>query len=545
MSTDAVRPQTSAKPFYSPGDLSEADYGRDLGDPGSYPFTRGRRASLDRGRGWILRELSGEGPPARSNAQFRRLIESGASGLDVIGDAPTFACFDPDHPMARNGVGTQGVSLCRLQDLLELYEGIPIDRVTLSHSVQGWFGVAAVYLVARARGVAPEVLRGSVLQMPLYGEDYSYAVHMPVELRLRLALDSIEFCTREMPRFHSFLEDTYFVSDGGPDAVEEMALGFVEIRKVVRGLLGRGLDVDRFAPRIAILVNCRMNFFEEIAKIRATRRLFARMMREEFGAKDPRSWSVNVTAHTAGSALTAQQPINNVVRGTSQALALAMAGVQAMEISTFDEAFRPPSHEAHLVALRTQQIIGLETGVTDVVDPLGGSYYVERLTDEMEGKIRGEVDRIEAMGDPADLAARGFFRSILERAMVERAREVQDGSLPRVGVNVFTMPEEEDRMLREVAETKVEPCWDHVERIREFKRSRDPMRLGAALAELLEVGKSREHSLMPPIVAAFEAEATLGEISGTLRLAYGLPYDPFGAMKPPVDGSPIDTTLRL
>jgi methylmalonyl-CoA mutase N-terminal domain/subunit len=236
------------------------------------------------------------------------------------------------------------------------------------------------------------------------------------------------------------------------------------------------------------------------------------MMREEFGAKDPRSWSVNITAHTAGSALTAQQPINNVVRGTSQALALAMAGVQAMEISTFDEAYRPPSHEAHVVALRTQQIIGLETGVTGVVDPLGGSYYVERLTNEMEGKIREAVGRIEAMGDPADLAARGFFRSLLERAMVERAREVEDGTVPRVGVNVFSMPEEEDRLLREVAETKVEPCWDHVERIREFKRSRDMGRLGGALRALLEAGKNREQSLMPAIIAAFEAEATLGEV---------------------------------
>ena len=540
MSTDNPQSQNSAKSFYSPADLSEVDYAGDLGDPGSYPFTRGRRASLDRSRGWILRELSGEGPPARSNAQFRRLIDSGASGLDVIGDAPTFACFDPDHPMAHNGVGTQGVSLCRRQDFLELYDGIPIDRVTLSHSVQGWFGVAAVYLVARARGVALEELRGSVLQMPLYGEDYSYAVHMPVELRLRLALDSIEFCTREMPRFHSFLEDTYFVSDGGPDAVEEMALGFVEIRKVVRGLLARGLDIDRFAPRIAILVNCRMNFFEEVAKIRATRRFFARMMREEFGAKDPRSWSVNITAHTAGSALTAQQPINNVVRGTSQALALAMAGVQAMEISTFDEAYRPPSHEAHVVALRTQQIIGLETGVTGVVDPLGGSYYVERLTNEMEGKIREAVGRIEAMGDPVDLAARGFFRSLLERAMVERAREVEDGTVPRVGVNVFSVPEEEDRLLREVAETKVEPCWDHVERIREFKRSRDMGRLGGALRALLEAGKNREQSLMPAIIAAFEADATLGEVAGMLRLAYGAAYDPFGAMTPPLDGGSLD-----
>ena len=519
------------EPFYGPADAAAEDYRRDLGDPGQFPYTRGRLASAH-GSGWIERELSGEGSPERSNAQFRDLIAKGAAGLDVIGDAPTVACIDPDEPFARGSVGTQGVSLCRLDDFRELYDGIPIERITLSHSLPAWFAVAALDRVARERGVDPAILRGSVIQTPLYAEDYCYAVHMPVALRLRLTLDSIEFCAREMPKFHSFVEDTYYVSDGGPDAVEEMALGFVEIRKVVRDLLARGVAIDRFAPRIAILVNCRMDFFEEIAKIRATRRLFARMMRDEFGARDPRSWSVNVSAHTAGSALTAEQPINNVVRGTAQALALVLAGVQAIEISTFDEAYRTPSPEAHLVGLRTQQILALEAGVARVADPLGGSYYVESLTDEMERRIRRRIDEIERRGDAADLSAQGWFRSILESAMVTRVREIQDGTIPRVGVNVFRVPEQDDRLLREVAEGKIEPCQEHVERIRSFKISRDHRRVRPAVDGVFEAARDPRAALLPPIQGALGAGATLGEISGALRAAYDVDRDPFARAVP-------------
>jgi methylmalonyl-CoA mutase N-terminal domain/subunit len=518
---------SAKKRFYRPDDVAGIDYATDLNDPGEYPYTRGRRVPQKSHEGsWILQELSGEGSPAYSNRQFRDLIARGAAGLDVIGDAPSVGCLDPDHPFARASVGTQGVSISRLQDFFELYDGIPLDRVTVSHSLPGWFTVAGLYLLGRKQGVNPGALRGSVIQSPLFGEDYSYAVHMPVELRIRLALDSIEFCTREMPRFHSFVEDTYFVSDGGPDAVDEMALGFIEIRKLVRELLRRGLDIDQFAPRIAILVNCRMDFFEEIAKIRASRRIFARMMREEFGARDPRSLSVNITAHTAGSALTAQQPANNIVRGAIQGVALALAGVQAMEISTFDEAYRTPSREAHLLAIRTQQIIGLETGCTAVADPLGGSYYVENLTREMEQRIENRFHEIEGLGDAAALSSSGYFRRLLEEAMVTRAAEVQQGTVAKVGVNTCQIPEEQDTMLREVVETKIEPCLDHIERIREFKKTRNRERVCTALARVRATAENRAASLMAPVLSALEADATLGELSGVMRMAYGMPYDP-------------------
>ena len=396
-----------------------------------------------------------------------------------------------------------------------------------------WFAVAGLYLLAQARKVEANVLRGSVIQTPLYAEDYCYAIHMPVELRMRLTLDSIEFCTREMPRFHSFVEDTYFVSDGGPSAVDEMALGFVEIRKVVRELTRRGLAIDSFAPRIAILVNCRMGFFEEIAKIRASRRIFAHMMRDEFGATDPRSWSVNITAHTAGSALTAQQPVNNVVRGAVQAVALALAGVQAMEISTFDEAYRTPSPQAHLIAVRTQQIIGLETDCGKVADPLGGSYYVESLTNEMEQRITERVHEIEAAGDAIDLSKRGYFRRLLEEAMISRAAEIEKGTVAKVGVNVCQILEEDDTMLRDLAETKIEPCVDQIERISEFKRGRDQDRVRYVLRALRTCASNRGESLMYPLIAALQADATIGELAGAMRLAYGTPYDPVSGFSAP------------
>jgi methylmalonyl-CoA mutase N-terminal domain/subunit len=441
--------------------------------------------------------------------------------------------MDPDHPFARHAVGTQGVSVCRLQDFHELYAGLPLDRITLSHSLPALYTVAGLYCAARERGVDPALLRGSVIQTPYYSEDTGYGTHMPFELRVRMSVDSIAFCAREMPKFHAFLEDTYYISDGGLDAVEEMALGFVEIRGLIRELLDRGVPVDSFAPRIAILVNCRMDFFEEIAKIRATRRLFARMLRDEFGARDPRSLAVNVTAHTSGMSLTAQQPVNNVVRGAIQSLALALAGVQAMEVSAFDEAYRTPSPEAHEVALRTQQIVHLESNATQVADPLGGSYFVESLTDEFERRIEEMVRRIEDMGDPAQLSDGGWFRRLFQDAMERHVRQLSDGTLRRVGVNCHTIPDEHDTLLREVAETKIEPYRDRIAEIRRHREQRDAGAVSGTLEALHACALDRGANLTPSVIAAFEAGATIGEMSEVLRTAYGVAADPLGMDEAP------------
>ena len=513
--------------FRTPDDDRGRDYARDVADPGSYPFTRGRlRPRHAPPAGWIQRELSGEGSPRRSNRQLHELLAHGALGVDIIGDNPSMAALDPDQPMCEPAVGTTGVSLCRKQDFVELLDGIPLDRVTLSHSLPSAFAVAGQYLAGRHHGIDPAVLRGSAIQSPMYAEDCSYATFLPYPVRMRLTLDSIGFCLRRMPRFHAYLEDTYFISDGGLDVVEEMSLGFVQLREITRRLLARGLEVDAFAPRIAILVNCRMDLLTEIAKIRATRRLFARMMREEFGARDPRSWSVNVAVHTSGLTLTAAQPALNIVRGAVQGLAMAMAGVQALEISTFDEPFRTPSAIAHQLAIRTQQVIHEETGVTATRDPLGGSYHLEGLTDDLERRIRAEVDRIEALGDVGDLVEQGYFRSVLAAAMDRHSRAVQSGELGVVGVNRHVVPAGEDTFLREVAEERFAPDLEHVERIRRWRPTRDAGGVRAALDRVREAAASPDADLMPPVVDALDADATIGEITGSLREGRGLPTDP-------------------
>lgn len=486
------------------------------------------------GETWIQRELSGEGDPERSNRQLKYLIAKGQTGIDVIGDSPTMACLDPDHPLCAQAVGTQGVSLCCKGDYLRLFRDIDLASVTVSGSLPSAFGTAGFYLAARHYGVDPTTLRGSMVQAPFFCEDCGYAMHMPFDLRLRLTCDSMEFCAEEMPRFHSFLEDTYYISEAGLDSVEEMALGFVEIRHVVRELLKRGVNIDSFAPRIAILLNCRMDFFEEIAKIRATRRLFAKMMRDEFGAKDPRSQAVVITCHTSGLSLTAQQPVNNIVRGTVQALALVLAGVEAIEISAFDEAYRTPSPESHLVGLRTQQVIHLESNAGKVLDPMGGSYFVESLTNEMERRITEMIQRIEAMGDPALLSERGWFRSLFEDAMERYARQIRERGLLKVGVNIHEMPEEEDTLLKEVAGRKIPPCVHRIKWIREMKSRRHQGMVKDALGALLGQAHARDRNLMRPVIQALDAGATMGEIAGILRMAYHLPYDPLGSMEPPI-----------
>lgn len=515
------------KDFYGPEDLQSIP----LADrPGEFPYTRGRRAEAVPIGGWIQRELSGEGDAKRSNEQFHYLISHGQTGLDVIGDSPTQACMDPDHPLSAKAIGTQGLSICTKHDYLELFRDIPLDKVSMSSSVPHMFFMAGLYMAGRHYGFDTKQLRGSTLLAPFYCEPNSYSVNLPVKCRVRMCADVMEFGAKEMPRFHSFIEDTYFFAEAGLNAVEEMALGFIEIRHLVREVLKRGVDIDSFAPRIAILVDCSMDFFEEIAKIRATRQLFAKMMRDEFGAKDPRSLTAVITSHTSGLTLTAQQIANNIVRGTTQALALVLAGAQAIEISTFDEALRTPSEEAHMVGLRTQQIIERETGISKVVDPLGGSYYVEALTAEIGKRIWDMVLEIESKGNAIDLHESGWFRSFFEEKMQRHYRQLENGELTVVGVNAFKIPPEKDTLLRDVSEAKIRPFTERADYIRAFKANRNQEDTKAALRIVRDAAKE-DRNLVPLVIDAMERDATMGEICGVIRQAYGMPYDVYGAVE--------------
>ena len=508
--------------------LKEYYVGRGNGaeKPGEFPFTRGRMASPHKAGSWIQRELSGEGDANRSNQQIRYLLEHGQEGIDFIGDAPTQSMLDPDHPLSRESVGTQGVSLSTKRDYLELFQDVSFEGISVSTSVPAVFALAGLTLAAREKGFPLDQLRGSVLHPPLYVEDCAYAWRLPVDVRVRMALDSIEYCTDRMPRFHAYLEDTYFFAESGLDAVEEMALGFVQMRHLVRKMFERGVEVDRYASRIAFLVDCGMDFYEEVAKIRATRRLYAKMMRDEFGAKNDRSLSLAITSHTSGLSLTSQQPVNNVVRGTLQALSLVMGGVQALEISAFDEAFRTPSKEAHIVGLRTQQIIDLEAGVGRVADPFGGSYLMEELTDEMERRIRLRIDEIESLGDPESLSRNGFFREIFHGAMESSHRMVEKGDIQLVGVNVHQMAEEDDTLLREQVSTKVSPAHHHTAKIEKFRRERDQKGVIRGLSSVLSAMKG-SGNLVEAVVQAMDQQATVGEIVTAMRRSVGIASDAF------------------
>ena len=521
------------KGLYTPEDTERPDYHKDLGDPGNYPFTRGTRSNP--GGGWIQRELSGEGDPARSNAQFKYLLELGQTGIDVIGDSPTMSLMDADHPLAKHVVGTQGVSLCCHNDYRELLKDIPIDEISISNSAPGMFGVASLYLLAKERKISPAKLRGSVLQWPFYAESCGYAYKMPFDLHLRMSCDVIEFCSREMPRFHGYLEDTYFFSEAGLNPVEEAALGFIQIKHIVKTLLERGLHIDSFAPRIAILVNCTMDFYEEIAKIRAMRRIFARMMKEDFGAEDPRSMAVVIACHTSGLALTSEQPANNIVRGAVQTVALGLAGIQALEISTFDEGFRTPSKEAHLVGLRTQQIVDLETNITKVQDPFGGSWFMESLTDEVEEKILKLIAKIESDGEPAELVTSGYFKQFFDSTMSRHHQQLSAGEITKVGLNAYKMPEAEDTLLRDVSEVKIEPYRQRAEQIQAFKASRDQASIRESLLQIYQTVQQPDKNIMESVVHAVEIGATMGEVVGVMRQASGEPYDPYGNLPSPIE----------
>ena len=505
--------------LYTPRDLGGMDYGRDLGYPGEYPYTRGIQPTMYRGRHWTFRQYAGFGTAQETNERFKFLLSQGQTGLSLAFDLPTQIGYDSDDPMAVAEVGQVGVAIDSLADMEDLFRGIPLDQVSTSMTINAPAAVlVAMYVVAgEKQGVAPSAVTGTaqndVLKEYVARGTYIY----PPAPSLRLAADLIAYCAREVPRFNPISVSGYHIRDAGATAAQEMGFAFANAIAYIEAVLRRGVDIDEFAPRISWIFNTHNSFFEEIAKYRALRRMWARLLKERFGAKRARSMMLRTHVQTGGATLTAQQPENNIVRAAIQALATVLGGVQSLALSCFDEALAIPTEDAQRIALRTQQIIAHETGVTDTVDPLAGSYFVESLTNELEAKAQEYIDRVEDMGGAVAAIEAGYIQREIQEAAVAQQRAIESGDRVIVGVNRFRNDSESAKTIFRVNGELVRV---QIERLERLRRERDTTAAEAALARLGDAARG-DANLMPAILESVRAYATLGEICGALRRVWG------------------------
>ena len=512
------------RPFAEPGD-GGGDYAT-IGDPGSYPYTRGIHRDMYRGRPWSIRQYAGFGTAEETNSRFRFLIDQGQAALSTAFDLPTQMGLDSDDPMAEGEVGRVGVAIDSVGDVERLFEGIPLDQVSTSMTINAPAAVlVALYHVAcRRQGRDPSGIRGTA-QNDVLKEYVARGTYIfPPRPSLRLAADLIAWCSTEAPRFNAISLSGYHMREAGCSAPQEMAFALANAIAYVEAVLERGIDVDEFAPRLSWIFNTHMNFFEEIAKYRALRRLWASLMRDRFGARDPRSMMLRTHTQTAGSTLTLQQPENNIVRAAVQALAAALGGVQSMALSCFDEAIAIPTQRAQKLAVRTQQMLQNEFGITDVADPLGGSWYVEQLTDRLEAEARTLMDEVERIGGAVAAIEQGYMQqTIADEAYAAQGR-IASGEDVVVGVNAF-----QDESAPAPERFDVPPSLEPAQRARlaALRSSRDGASADAALSALAGAAAGSDN-LMPSVVAAVEANATLGEICATLRSVFG-EYLPAGS----------------
>jgi methylmalonyl-CoA mutase N-terminal domain/subunit len=502
--------------LYTPEDRSDADYEEAVGYPGEPPFTRGVYPTMYRGRLWTMRQYAGFGTAEETNERFHYLLESGQTGLSVAFDLPTQMGYDSDHAMSRGEVGRVGVAIDTLDDMLRLFDGIPLDRVSTSMTINATAPVLlALYVaVGDEQGVDREELRGTV-QNDILKEFVARGTYIyPVEPSLRLVTDLFDFCSRHVPRWNSISVSGYHMREAGATAAQELAFTLADGLEYVERALDRGLELEDFAPRLSFFFACHNHFFEEIAKFRAARRLWARLMGERYGASE-RSRRLRFHTQTAGSTLTAQQPRNNVVRVAVQALAAVLGGTQSLHTNSFDEALALPSEDAARLALRTQQILASESGVADTVDPLAGSYYVEELTDELEEKAREYLAEIEELGGAA--SAVSYMEDEIHRAAYRWQQAVESGDEEVVGVNVHR--EEESRQGIELPDFE-ELAADQRSRLEEVRARRDDERVRACLEDLRDRARGDEN-VIPAMVDAVKRRATVGEISDVLREEWG------------------------
>jgi methylmalonyl-CoA mutase N-terminal domain/subunit len=505
---------------YTPLDMEGFDYLEKLGLPGQYPYTRAVQPTAYRGRYWTMRQYAGFGSAEETNERYHFLLKSGQTGLSVAFDLPTQIGFDSDHPLAQGEVGKVGVSIDSLMDMERLFQGIPLDKVSTSMTINSPCAVLlAMYLaMAEKQGVAFDKLRGTV-QNDILKEYSSRGTYIfPPRPSMRLITDIFAYCTKEVPQWNTISISGYHIREAGSTAVQEVAFTLANGIAYVDAAIKAGLKVDEFGPRLSFFFNSHLDFLEEIAKFRAARRLWAKIMKERFGAQDPRSLMLRFHTQTAGCSLTAQQPLNNIMRTAFEALAAVLGGTQSLHTNSFDEALALPSELAVQVALKSQQVIAYETAVADTVDPLAGSYYLENLTDQVAAKAQEYIDQIDRLGGSVAAIEQGFVQKEIGAAAYRYQQEIESGARVVVGLNKFQVKEEE----KPKDLLKVDPAVGdrQVARLQELKSTRDNAAVAKALADLKTAAQGTDN-LMPPILAAVKTLATLGEICDTLRGVFG------------------------
>nr|HID57787.1 methylmalonyl-CoA mutase [Desulfobacterales bacterium] len=505
--------------IYTPLSIADCDYLKKIGFPGEYPYTRGVQPTMYRGRFWTMRQYAGFASAEESNKRYKYLLEQGQTGLSVAFDLPTQIGYDSDHPMAQGEVGKVGVAIDSLKDLETLFEGIPLDKVSTSMTINSPAAILlAMYMETGAKqGVSPDKLKGTI-QNDILKEYAARGTYIfPPGPSMRIITNIFEFCSQHIPNWNTISISGYHIREAGSTAVQEVAFTLANGIAYVDAAVKAGLEVDKFAPRLSFFFNAHLDFFEEIAKFRAARRLWARIMKERFKAKDPRSMMLRFHTQTAGCTLTAQQPENNIMRVTLQALSAVLGGTQSLHTNSMDEAFSLPSERAVQIALRTQQVIAYESGAANTVDPLAGSYYVEKLTDEIEERAQAYIDRIDEMGGAAAAIEKGYIQKEIQESAYQYQRAVERGEQVVVGVNMFQQEEAPPKDL-----LRVDPAVreSQIAKLNKLKSERDGIAVDAALKKLKKCAEGNEN-LMPVILECVRNYATLGEICDVLRGVFG------------------------
>ena len=522
------RKNFEAQRLYTPLDIEDFDYGEKLGFPGQYPFTRGVQPTMYRGRLWTMRAYAGFATAEETNARYKYLLEAGQTGLSVAMDLPTQIGLDSDHELSHGEVGKVGVAIDSLADMEALFDGIPLEKVSTSMTINGPAAVLlAMYVaVAEKQGVKPEALKGTI-QNDILKEYIARGTYIfPPRPSMRLITDTFEYCSKNIPKWNTISVGAYHIREAGASEVQEIAFAFANAMAYIDAAIKAGQKVDDFAPGISWIFTAGLDFFGEVAKFRAARRLWARIMKERYGASVPKAQMLRVHVHTAGSVLTAQQPLNNVVRITWQALSAVLGGIQSMACCAYDEAIALPTEESATLALRTQQLLAYESGVTDTIDPLAGSYYIETLTDKIEKEAYDYIDKIDRMGGAVAAIEQGYMQQEMAAHAYEYQHEVELGKRTVIGVNKFN--DSKKLAEQDVLTADLSVGERQIARLEKMKAARDNEAVKAALEKLREAAKGTEN-LMPYLIDAVKTYATLGEICGVLREEFG-EYKQSGSM---------------